>query len=174
MEDVTGGSGGGGEGRECGSVGVGGVCEVGVRGRVWWGWREVGEREERGFVSCFKPDEPRLAPGADAWNDFSSSLFLRQAAFGLRLRSGGKEEEEGSEFSVCHRMSALLAPPSFLLPLTWCSKLPMTDTAWWRIISLVWAFSHCRYSWQISPNSLNASLMSLTRILYNIGPHEYH
>ena len=34
-EEVTGGGGGGGEGRECVNVGVGGVCEVGVRGRVW-------------------------------------------------------------------------------------------------------------------------------------------
>ena len=55
----------------------------------------MGEREVRGFVSCFKPDEPRLAPGAAAWNDFSSSLFFRQAAFGLRLRS--REEEEKGE-----------------------------------------------------------------------------
>ena len=41
----------------------------------------------------------------------------------------------------------------------------MTATAWCSIISLVCAFSHCRYSWHISPSSLKASLISRTRIL---------
>lgn len=47
-------------------------------------------------------------------------------------------------------------------PLTCCSKLSMTATAWWRMSSLVWGFSLFRCSWHIRPSSLKASLMSRT------------
>lgn len=48
-------------------------------------------------------------------------------------------------------------------PLTCCSRLRMTATAWWRISSFVCGFSLFRWSWHIRPSSLNASLMSRTR-----------
>lgn len=47
-------------------------------------------------------------------------------------------------------------------PLTCCSKLRMTLTAWCRMTSLVWGLSWLRCSWHILPSSLNASLMSRT------------
>ena len=50
------------------------------------------------------------------------------------------------------------------IPLTWCSRVVMTDTAEWRMVSLVWALSCFRCSWHIRPSSLNASLMSRTRM----------
>lgn len=49
------------------------------------------------------------------------------------------------------------------LPLTCCSRLRMTATAWWRIRSFVWGFSLFKWSWHIRPSSLNASLISRTR-----------
>lgn len=54
---------------------------------------------------------------------------------------------------------------SFLLsgPLTCCSRLRMTATAWCRISNLVWGLSLFRWSCTILPSSLNASLMSRTR-----------
>lgn len=48
-------------------------------------------------------------------------------------------------------------------PLTCCSKLRMTATAWCKIRSFVWGLSLFRWSCTIRPNSLNASLMSRTR-----------
>lgn len=50
-------------------------------------------------------------------------------------------------------------------PLTCCSRLRMTVTAWWRMSSLVWGFSLFKCSWHMRPSSLNASLMSRTRSL---------
>lgn len=47
-------------------------------------------------------------------------------------------------------------------PLTCCSRLSMTATAWWRMSSLVWGFSLFRCSWHMRPSSLKASLMSRT------------
>lgn len=49
------------------------------------------------------------------------------------------------------------------LPLTCCSRLRMTATAWWRMRSFVWGFSLFKWSWHIRPSSLNASLISRTR-----------
>lgn len=48
-------------------------------------------------------------------------------------------------------------------PLTCCSKLRITATAWWRTSSLVCGFSLFRCSWHMWPSSLKASLMSRTR-----------
>ena len=50
------------------------------------------------------------------------------------------------------------------LPLTWCSKVVMTETAECSMVSLVWALSCLRCNWHILPSSLNASLMSRTRM----------
>lgn len=51
------------------------------------------------------------------------------------------------------------------LPRTCFSRPSMTWTACWRMISLVWALSLCRWTWHILPSSLKASLMSRTRTL---------
>ena len=51
------------------------------------------------------------------------------------------------------------------LPFIWLSRLLITDTAWCNIINFVCALSVCKYWWHISPNSLKASLISLTRTL---------
>lgn len=71
----------------------------------------------------------------------------------------------------CHRYILSSLPqhlpqhfPQYL-PLTWCSKVLMTSTAWWRMFNLVWAFSAFKWIIHIRPSSLKASLMSRTRIL---------
>lgn len=48
-------------------------------------------------------------------------------------------------------------------PLTCCSRLRITATAWCSTSSLVWGFSLFRCSWHMWPSSLKASLMSRTR-----------
>lgn len=48
-------------------------------------------------------------------------------------------------------------------PLTSCSNLSMTCTAWWRIVSLVCGLSWFMWIWTMWPSSLNASLISRTR-----------
>lgn len=48
-------------------------------------------------------------------------------------------------------------------PLTCCSRLRMTATAWCSMSSLVWGLSLFRWSCTMRPSSLKASLMSRTR-----------
>ena len=73
---------------------------------------------------------------ADDSSRFCSSRFFKQAVLGFMFRS-----------------------------LTWCSRLLMTSTAWWRMFNFVCAFSAFKWSIHILPSSLKASFMSRTRTL---------
>lgn len=65
----------------------------------------------------------------------------------------------------CIREEACTAQPAAAMrwPLTCCSRLRITATAWCRTSSLVCGFSLFRCSWHMWPSSLKASLMSRTR-----------
>lgn len=106
---------------------------------------------------------------------FSSSLLLRQAALGFKLRSVDSEREKKHVYGC--RLWSVCSPHLFKginiylicgyyhtvsWPLTCCSRLSMTATAWWRISSFVCGFSLFRCSWHMRPSSLKASLMSRT------------
>ena len=52
------------------------------------------------------------------------------------------------------------------IPRTWDSRLVIILTACCKMVSLVWGLSLCEWTDTIRPSSLNASLMSRTRILH--------
>lgn len=107
------------------------------------------------------PPESCMGASPTTPDTFSSSRRFKHAALGLRLRS--KKRKGLLKVKTIHLMlipvlDVLLGDP----PLTCCSKLRMTLTAWCRMTSLVWGLSWLRCSWHILPSSLNASLMSRT------------
>ncbi len=115
------------------------------------------------------PPESCMGASPTTPDTFSSSRRFKHAALGFRLRSDKERESRPSQYEIitnCVFNKGEHDCVSHVLladwPLTCCSKLRMTLTAWCRMRSLVWGLSWLRCSWHILPSSLNASLMSRT------------
>jgi hypothetical protein len=61
-----------------------------------------------------------------------------------------------------------------VIPRTCDSSDVMILTACWRMVSLVWGLSLTECTLTMRPSSLNASLMSRTRILHQPQQHQQH
>lgn len=105
------------------------------------------------------PPESCMGASPTTPDTFSSSRRFKHAALGLRLRSKRKKVHLIKTLCLMFFQGGMWCADQ---PLTCCSKLRMTLTAWCRMTSLVWGLSWLRCSWHILPSSLNASLMSRT------------
>lgn len=146
-------------------------------------WRDYLSATQRWPMGLDVSVRPGWTPVWPCWaspeppDTFSSSLLLRQAALGFKFRSVSPEKKWSFKWNVLLQeyyvktykfIWCIVASAIIKLslaghgPLTCCSKLSMTATAWWRMSSFVWGFSLFRCSWHMRPSSLNASLMSRT------------
>lgn len=119
--------------------GVGRVRQTGVKGQMHGLWVGHG----CGRLLFLSPPQTRC-------------LWVQVPLCGMNVRLPCLAPDTGA---------SLLSIYSFFLPwpLTCCSRLRITATAWCSTSSLVCGFSLFRCSWHMWPSSLKASLMSRTR-----------